>query len=96
MVIIREAITSDSAELKQLYILAIKNSKVVGTIWLGINFNSVLGKMNYGSLENVVVDPTCRREGIAELLIIEDIEECKKYKCNKVIAQGLIPHQVHK
>ena len=52
--------------------------------------------MNYGSLENVVVDPTCRREGIAELLIIEDIEECKKYKCNKVIAQGLIPHQVHK
>jgi len=62
-----------------------ENNEMIGTGTLLIQKNLSHGGMNYGHIENIVVDINYRKKGIGKKIILHLIEKAKENKCYKVI-----------
>ena len=68
----------------KVYVLLL-NEKIVGTFSLLIGDNLAHSGASFAVLENMVVSPDCRRQGIGKKMILQAMELARQKQCYKIM-----------
>ncbi|QEL55692.1 GNAT family N-acetyltransferase [Chromobacterium paludis] len=65
--------------------VGVRGGEVAGTVWLGFCEDIMYGEQPFAVLENIVVDPRHRGEGLGEALLKAAERRCLARDCSKIM-----------